>query len=90
MSKTIPVAEAKKRLSALIKEVDETYDRYAITKNGVNKAVLLSSDEFEGLLETIDILSRKEEREAIARAKREVRSGQTVSFEDIQHRYGLS
>lgn len=72
MTKTIPVAEAKKRLSAIIKDVDETYDRYAITKNGVNKAMILSSDEFEGLLETIDILSRKEEREAIGRAKKRV------------------
>jgi len=90
MTKTIPVAEAKKRLSAIIKDVDEKYDRYAITKNGVNKAVLLSSDEFEGLLETIDILSRKEEREAIARAKKEVREGQTVSFKDIRRRYGIT
>lgn len=89
MIRTIPIAEAKKRLSAIVKDADERYDRFAITKNGVNKAVLLSSDEFEGLLETIDILSRKEEREAIARAKEEVRSGQTVSFESIKSRYGI-
>ena len=89
MTKTIPVAEAKKRFSAIIKDVDEKYDRYAITKNGVNKAVILSSDEFEGLLETLDILSQREEREAIAKAKKEVRSGQTVAFKEIQRRYGL-
>ena len=84
MTITIPIAEAKKRLSAIIKDVDEKFDRYAITKNGINKAVLVSSDEFDGLLETIDILSRREEREAIARAKKEVQSGQTVSLKDIK------
>jgi len=89
MSKTISLAEAKKSLSAIIKDVDEKYDRFTITKNGVSKAVLLSSDEFEGLLETIDILSRKEEREAITRAKKQVRSGQTVSLKEIKGRYGL-
>ena len=89
MTRTIPLAEAKKRLSAIIKDVDEKYDRFAITKNGVSKAVLLSSDEFEGLLETLDILSNREEREAIARAKEQVRSGQTVSLKDIKRRYGL-
>ena len=89
MTKTISLAEAKKRLSAIIKDVDEKYDRFAITKNGVSKAVLLSSDEFEGLLETIDILSRKEEREAIARAKKQVRAGETVSLKDNRRRYGL-
>jgi prevent-host-death family protein len=89
MTKTIPLAEAKKSLSAIIKSVDEKYDRFAITKNGVSKAVLLSSDEFEGLLETIDILSHKEEREAIARAKKQVRSRQTVSFSEVKSRYGF-
>ena len=89
MTKTIPIAEAKKSLSAIIRAVDEKYDRFTITKNGVNKAVLLSSDEFEGLLETIDILSRKEEREAIARAKEQVRSGQTVPLKDIKRRCEL-
>ena len=89
MIRTISLAEAKKSLSAIIKDVDEKYDRFAITKNGVSKAVLLSSDEFEGLLETLDILSNREEREAIARAKEQVRSGQTVSLKDIKRRYGL-
>ena len=89
MTKTISLAEAKKSLSALIKDVDEKYDRFAITKNGVNKAMLLSSDEFEGLIETIDILSRKEEREAIARAKKQVQSRQTVSLKNIKRRYRL-
>ncbi|MFC1825195.1 type II toxin-antitoxin system Phd/YefM family antitoxin [Thermodesulfobacteriota bacterium] len=89
MTKTIPLAEAKKSLSAIIKDVDEKYDRFVISKNGVSKAVLLSSDEFEGLLETIDILSRREEKEAIARAKKQVRSGRTVSLKDIKDRYEL-
>ena len=89
MTKTIPLAEAKKSLSAIIKDVDEKYDRFTITKNGVSKAVLLSIDEFEGLLETIDILSRKDEREAIARAKEQVRSGETVALKDIKRRYEI-
>ncbi len=86
MTKTIPLAEAKKSLSAIIKDVDEKYDRFAITKNGVEKAVIVSSDEFEGFLETLDILSRKEERDAISRAKEQVRKGKTVSPRDFKSR----
>jgi len=80
MTKTVPLAEAKKSLSAIVKDVEERYDRFTITKNGVEKAVLLSSEEFQGLLETLDILSHKEEREAIARAREQVRKGKTVSL----------
>jgi antitoxin YefM len=86
MTKTIPLAEAKKGLSAIIKDVDDKYDRFMITKNGVEKAVILSSDEFEGLIETLDILSRKEERDAISRAKEQVRKGKTVSLRDFKSR----
>jgi len=86
MTKTIPLAEAKKSLSAIIKDVDERFDRFAITKNGVEKAVIISSEEFEGLLETLDILSRKEEKDAIARAKKQIKTGRTVSLSDFKAR----
>lgn len=81
MRKTYPLAEAKKHLSQLVKEADEAYDRFVITRNGVEKAVLLGAEEYEGLIETLDILSNKREREAIARAKKQVRHGQTISLE---------
>jgi prevent-host-death family protein len=86
MTRTIPLAEAKKSLSAIIKDVDEKFDRFTITKNGVDAAVILSSEEFEGLMETLDILSSKQEREAIARAKKQVKAGKTVSLKDFKAR----
>ncbi len=89
MTKTIPLAEAKKSLSAIIKDVDEKFDRFAITKNGVEKAIIISSEEFEGLMETLDILSHKEEREALVRAKEQVRKGKTVSLREFKARLNL-
>lgn len=90
MTKVIPLAEAKKQLSAIIKDVEEKFDRFTVTKNGVSKAVLLSSEEYEGLLETLDILSCKEERDAIARAKKQVRKGKTVSLGAIKKKYDMA
>lgn len=90
MNRTIPLAEAKKNLSGIIRDVEEKYDRFTITKNGVSEAVILSSDEFEGLLETLDILTCKEEKEAIARANEQVKRGKTISLEKIKAKYDLS
>ena len=84
MRKTYPLAEAKKHLSSLVREAGESYDRILITKNGVEKAVLMSAEEYEGLIETLDILSHKEERQGITRAKKQVRRGQTVSLETFR------
>ena len=86
MIKTIPLAEAKKHQSAIVKEVDDKYDRFTITKNGAEKAVILSSDEFAGLMETLEILSNKEEIMGIARAKKQVIEGKTVSLADFKSR----
>ncbi len=89
MTKTLPLAEIKKSLSAIIKDVDEKYDRYAITKNGVKKAVILSSEEFEGLLETLDILSNKEELIAIKKAKNQVKKKQTLSLKEFKKKRNI-
>ncbi len=88
MSHTVPLAEAKKNLSRLVKDADTMYDRFVITRNGVEAAVLMSASDYAGLLETLDILSRKDERQAIARAKRQVRRGQTVSLESFKKKIG--
>ncbi len=89
MTKTIPLADAKKNLSSLVKDVEEKYDRFTVTRNGVDKAVILSSEEFEGLMETLDVLSSREEREAVARAKEQVRRGETVSLEAVKQKHRL-
>jgi len=89
MTKTIPLVEAKKNLSAIINDVESKYDRFTITKNGVSKAVIMSSEEYEGLLETIDILSKKEEREAIRKAKKEVKEKDAISLNEAKSRLDL-
>ena len=89
MSRMIPLTEAKKQFSAIIKDVEEKFDRFTITKNGVSKAVILSNEEYDGLLEKLDILSCKEEREAIKRAKAQVKKGKTVSLDDLKTKHDL-
>ena len=89
MTKTLPLVEAKKQLSSIVRDVEEKFDRFTITRNGVEKAVILSSEEFEGLLETLDLLSHKEEREAVAKAREQVRRGQTLSLKALKEKHGL-
>jgi prevent-host-death family protein len=88
MHKTYSLAEAKKHLSSLVREADEKYRRVVITRSGVEKAVLLSAEEYEGLIETLDVLSNRAECRAIARAKSEVRRGRTVSLEAFKKKIG--
>lgn len=54
---TLPVAEARSRLSQLIDEAMTTHERFEITRNGHRAAVLLSADDFDTLQETLSVLS---------------------------------
>ena len=89
MTKTIPLVEAKKNLSAIINDVESKYDRFNITKNGLSKAVIMSIEEYDGLLETKDILSSKEERETIRKAKKEVKEKDAISLDEAKPRLAL-
>ena len=53
----VSVTQAKARLLDLVRRLHNTGDAIAITKNGVPEAVLVSMEKFQGLLETLDILS---------------------------------
>lgn len=51
---TLGVSEARANLPKLIEEIDARFERLFITKGGKPKAVLMSSDEFESWMETIE------------------------------------
>lgn len=54
---TTSLSDAKARLSDYVKAAEETHERTTITKNGKPAAVLVSSDDFESLLATVELLS---------------------------------
>lgn len=57
MTRTLPISEVKTRLPELVKGVEDRDDEVVITRNGRPTAVLLSMDHYEGLQETLEILS---------------------------------
>ena len=79
----IPITKAKNRLLDLIRDFQAKDDIVAITKNGVPAAVLLSVERFEGLLETIDILSDEKAMASLRRSLRQAQAGRWVSHEKV-------
>jgi len=75
---TLSVTEAKQRFTELVKHVGKYYDRYLVTKNGAEAAVVMSSEEYDSLLETLDILGSRQEVKAIAEGQEHARRGKTI------------
>ena len=78
---TLPVSEAKQRLTLLVKSSEELFDKFLITRNGRSSAMLMSAEEYAGLMETLDILGHRKEVRAIAEGSRQARAGRTMSLD---------
>lgn len=84
----VSVTEAKNKLLDLIRGLKSRQEIVAITRDGVPSAVLLSMDQFEGLMETIDILSDQKTMRALRKAMKQAKDGKWVSHEAVFGREG--
>lgn len=83
MVKNINATEAKKSLLHLIRNADELFERYCITRNGEPKAILMSVDDYEGWLETLELMSSAKTVSEIKKARQELDKGKGIPFEKI-------
>jgi len=79
----IPVTKAKANLLDLVRKIKDTDDTIAITKNGIPEVVLISMNKFQGLLETMDILSDEKAMKSIRKSIREAEKGMWVDFDEV-------
>ena len=66
VNNTAPFTEVRDRLREILDDVVTTGDQYTITRHGRPVAVIVSADEYESLIETLNILSDRDAMEAIA------------------------
>ena len=67
----------------MIDEAVTTHQRVEITRNGVRAAVLLGSDDYDELMETLDVLADADLVRAIGTARDEAARGDVVDLEDV-------
>ena len=79
----IPVTKAKTKLLDIIRKIESSDDTVAITKNGVPEAVLLSMNKFEGLVETLEVLSDEKAMKSIRKSIKEAREGKWLDFDEV-------
>jgi antitoxin YefM len=80
---TLPLADVKARLSAVLDEVRATHERVVITRNGRPEAVILSVADLEALEETLDILATPGALDQIRQAEDEIAHGEAIGAEEL-------
>jgi len=80
---TIPLADVKARLSAVLDQVRDTHERVVITRNGRPEAVILSVADLAALEETLDILATPGALEQIRQAEDEIGRGEATGADEL-------
>ncbi len=80
---TLPLAEARANLSKLVDEATRIHTRFEVTRNGRRAAVLLSVDDYDSIMETLDILSDQDLTRRLRDAEAESESGEIVTLGEV-------
>lgn len=82
-SETVPLSKAKASLSGFIRRVMEEHESFAITYRGKVEGVLLSIEEYESLIETLEILSDRDLMAGIRRGLRDEKAGRLHRLDEV-------
>jgi len=89
MVNTISIRELRPKLSKVIDNIHKKFDRYVITRRGKPEVVMMSIDDYEGLLETLEIESDPELMKRLKKAEEDMKKGKGKSLEQIHKELGI-
>jgi len=75
---TAPLTEARDRLSEIVDDVASGAAAWVITKHGRPVAVIMGHDEYESLIETLNVLSDPDTMAALAEAQEDLAAGRVT------------
>lgn len=81
---TIPLSEAKARLSEIADEVGRTHERVHITRNGREYVVLLAAEDLESLEATLELLADTRAQERIAAVEADFAAGDMLDEQQVR------
>ena len=84
MIATVSLKELRPELSHVIEQIDRKLDRFVITRRGKPVAVLLSSDDYDSLMKTLDILADPKAMAGLRKGEADLRKGRTRSWTDVK------
>jgi antitoxin YefM len=79
---TLTATDARREFFELVKGANEKHEVYRI-RHRKGSAVLLSEDDYDNLIETLNLLSIPGFMESIKQSIDQVENGETISFDDI-------
>ena len=90
MARIIPFTEARARLTELLDDIEARHEHVVITRKGRPAAVIVSTEEWEALEETLEILQDEETLGALRESEEDVKAGRLFSLDEVRRELGLA
>ena len=87
--KDLPITEARHELTSLPDKLSATHETVTVTRRGKPVLAILPWEEYEALLETLEILSDEEQMASLRRGIAEMRQGKLIPWEQVQRKLQL-
>lgn len=81
--RTLPLSDAKAKLSRVVDDIVRRDERVTITKNGTPAAVILSAEDYESLNATLEILSDPEFAADVRRGLQSLKRGKGLRLPQV-------
>ena len=88
MVTTMSLKELRPELPRVMDKIDKKLDRYIVTKRGKPMVVMLSIEDYESLMETLDILADPQAMADLRKGEEDIRKGRTRSWAEIKASIG--
>ena len=87
--KDLPITEARHELTSLPDKLHETHETLTVTRRGKPVLAILAWDEYEALVETMEIMSDERLMVSLRQGIREAKQGKLIPWEDVKRKLTL-
>ena len=89
MVNTISVRDLRPKLADVLNDIHTKFDRYVITRHGKPEVIMMSIEDYEGLLETLEIESDPALVKRLKKAQEDMKKGRGKSLDQIHKELGI-
>ena len=87
--KDLPITAARDELTSLPDRLSETHETITVTRRGKPVLAILPWEEYEALVETLEIMADEDLMAALRRSLKEARQGKLIPWERVRRKLQL-
>lgn len=83
ITKSLTVTQAKRKLLEIVDQIEKMKDMVTLTRNGIPTTVMMSLDDYESMVETLEILSDSRVMASLKKSEQQRKKGKLLTDEEV-------